>query len=86
MSDPKLIDGGVKLAPGDALVLYTDGVTDAAAPERIRTPEQLAAMVGPPDGLPADAIAERMLRAALEGAEGEPRDDIAILVLKVLEG
>jgi hypothetical protein len=39
--------------------------------------------VGSPTGLDADTIAERVMRAALSEAHGEPRDDIAILVLKV---
>ena len=80
--DPELRDDRVLLAPGDALVLYTDGVTDSAAPARITTAEQLVEAVGPPLGLDADAIAERIMRIALSTAGGEPRDDIAILVLK----
>ena len=85
VSDPSLRDDRVLLQPGDALVLYTDGVTDAAAPEHIWTPEALGAAVGSPAGLAADEIAERTLSAALDGTGSEPRDDIAILVLKVPE-
>jgi PAS domain S-box-containing protein len=81
--DPALSDARVELAPGDAVVLYTDGVTDSVAPERILSASDLAAEVGTPAGLDADTIAERVMGAALAGAGGEPRDDIAILVLKV---
>jgi serine phosphatase RsbU (regulator of sigma subunit) len=73
----------VVLSAGDALVLYTDGVTDSGAPMRIITAPELAAAVGPPAGLDADAIAERVMHTALSAAGNEPRDDIAILVLKV---
>jgi serine phosphatase RsbU (regulator of sigma subunit) len=83
--DPELNDDRVKLEPGDALVLYTDGVTDAAAPQHIWTPEALGRTLGSPAGLDADQIAERTLTAALEGVGGDPRDDIAIMVLKVPE-
>jgi PAS domain S-box-containing protein len=83
--DPDLEDAGVLLRPGEALVLYTDGVTDSAAPERIWSAGELAEAVGPPSALDADTIAERVMQAALSGARGEPRDDIAILVLKVPE-
>jgi PAS domain S-box-containing protein len=81
--DPSLSNSRVVLGPGEALVLYTDGVTDSAAPERIWTAAELVEAVGSPAGLDADTIAERVMRAALSEARGEPRDDIAILVLKV---
>ena len=83
--DPTLSDDRVTLTPGDALVLYTDGVTDSAAPARIITAEELAGAVGSPVGLDADTIAERVMQTALTTAGQEPRDDIAILVLKVPE-
>jgi serine phosphatase RsbU (regulator of sigma subunit) len=85
VSDPSLRDDEVLLEPGDAVVLYTDGVTDAAAPQRIWTGPELAAVVGSTTDLDADAIAERMLRATLDATDGDPRDDIAIIVLKVPE-
>ena len=66
-------------------MLYTDGVTDAGAPARLWTPDELAAAVGSPVGLEADAIAERMLGSVLAASPAEPRDDIAIIVLKVPE-
>jgi serine phosphatase RsbU (regulator of sigma subunit) len=83
--DPDLEDSRVRIGPGEALVLYTDGVTDSAAPERIWSAGELAEAVGPPAALDADSIAERVMQAALSEARGEPRDDIAILVLKVPE-
>jgi serine phosphatase RsbU (regulator of sigma subunit) len=81
--DPDLTDQRVQLGPGDAVVLYTDGVTDSAAPARIWTASTLAAEIGSPVGLDADEIAERVMRAALSSTGEDPRDDIAILVLKV---
>jgi PAS domain S-box-containing protein len=83
--DPALVDSRVSLRPGDAIVLYTDGVTDAAAPQHVWTASGLAAAVGSPAGIGADEIADRMLAAALDATPGEPRDDIAIIVLKVPE-
>jgi serine phosphatase RsbU (regulator of sigma subunit) len=83
--DPSLRNNTVGLEPGDAVVLYTDGVTDAGAPQRIWSAAELSDQVGSTDGLHADEIAERMLRSVLDGTPGEPRDDIAIVVLKVPE-
>jgi serine phosphatase RsbU (regulator of sigma subunit) len=83
--DPQLHDQRVLLRAGDAVVLYTDGVTDSAAPRRIWTGPELAGVVGRTAGKDADAIAELVMSAALGDGGGEPRDDIAILVLKVPE-
>ena len=86
--DPDLRDDEVSLQPGDTVVLYTDGVTDSAAPERVLEPEDLIAALRTHDLDSADAIAERLLQLALGDANGSgvatvPRDDIAILVIKV---
>jgi PAS domain S-box-containing protein len=81
--DPQLTDSRVALEAGDAVVLYTDGVTDAAAPRHIWTAQELATEVGSPAGVSASDLADRMMAAALEATPGEPRDDIAIIVLKV---
>jgi serine phosphatase RsbU (regulator of sigma subunit) len=81
--DPALSDSRISLEPGDALVLYTDGVTDAGAPARVWTAAELSDAVGPAAGMHADEIADRMLTSVLDATAGEPRDDIAIIVLKV---
>jgi serine phosphatase RsbU (regulator of sigma subunit)/PAS domain-containing protein len=84
--DPQLVDATVDLKPGDVVVLYTDGVTDAAAPDLIHEPHELAAVLETGRYESADAIAERMLQLALGAGNGSgPRDDIAILVIKVPE-
>jgi PAS domain S-box-containing protein len=89
MPDPQLRDDSVRLEPGDAVVLYTDGVTDARAPERVLSPADLAGLLHECAGLDAAAIAERVERLATAPAGGEapsqPRDDVAILVLRVRE-
>ena len=85
--DPDLTDERITLGPGDAVILYTDGVTDAAAPDLIHEPEELAAALGTGRYDTADSIAERLLQVALGSGNGTivPRDDIAILVIKVPE-
>jgi serine phosphatase RsbU (regulator of sigma subunit) len=83
--DPQLKDSSVALAPGDALVFYTDGVTEAGG-RRPLGEEALTEIVASCAGLDADAIAGRIEAAALEAEQGPPRDDIAVLVLRVAPG
>jgi len=80
--DPKIEDTHAEMRAGDALVLYTDGVTEARAPERMLGPEDLRAALAAAPGESAQAVVERLSALAV-GKEGTPpRDDIAILALR----
>ncbi len=81
--DPELVEVPARLEPGDAIVLYTDGVTEARSPEgAFFGEERLRSLLGSCAGLEAPEIA-RVVRAAVLGhAAGAPRDDIAVLVLR----
>ena len=72
----------IELAAGDALILYTDGVTDARAPERILDTDDLAELVRSCAGAGAAVTAERIEQKVSQGLAGEPRDDIAVLVIE----
>lgn len=73
----------IELGSGDAMLLYTDGVTEARTDHELFGEERLAALLGTCAGLDAAAIAERVDQAVMEFQDGNPRDDIAILVLQV---
>jgi integral membrane sensor domain MASE1 len=83
MPDPKLSDATVELEPGDAVLLYTDGLTDAYAPDRIVTEEQLIASLEGLAGRTAREIASGIQDAVLSGGAGDPRDDIVVMVVRV---
>jgi serine phosphatase RsbU (regulator of sigma subunit)/anti-sigma regulatory factor (Ser/Thr protein kinase) len=83
VAEPVLTDAAVDLRPGDALVLYTDGLTDAYAPDRIVTQAELAATLERCHGRPAVEIARAVTSTLLELEERQPRDDIALLVLRI---
>ena len=83
ISDPEIEDAATDLGTGDSLVLFTDGVTEARAPARVWESDDLARFVGVHEPLSAAAIAERIERGALSAPDEQPRDDVAIVVLKV---
>jgi PAS domain S-box-containing protein len=84
--DPGLAVQKVHLGPGDAAVFYTDGITEARGPDgSFFGEERLRALLRSCAGLDAPAIAERMRDVTLEFGEGNPRDDLAVLVLRVPE-
>jgi serine phosphatase RsbU (regulator of sigma subunit) len=86
VSDPTLGDQSVELAVGDSVVFYTDGVTEAGSPRNALGEERLAEVVAACSGLSADAIAGTVEAAALEAEDGAPRDDIAVVVVRVANG
>jgi PAS domain S-box-containing protein len=83
LPDVRLTDSSVQLRKGDTMVLYTDGVTEARGPHGMFGSDQLAAVLATCAGLDAKSVAARIESAALEIQEGNPRDDIAILAVRI---
>jgi serine phosphatase RsbU (regulator of sigma subunit) len=81
LPSPVLADVDASLAVGDALILYTDGILDVRDRSGGDDPDWLAGELEQAAGHNADEIAEQLAQAAIERHGGEPRDDIAILVL-----
>lgn len=86
MEDIRLEEASIQLAPGDCIVFYTDGISEAADVDNELFGEQrLTALVAAlPTGRPASETAERILagvRAHLDGVE--PGDDMTLVVLRV---
>jgi PAS domain S-box-containing protein len=81
--DPNLYDVGADLGPGDAIVLYTDGLNEARTPDGLLGDDRLAAVLRGCAGFGAGAIAARLEHAALSPQRHRPRDDVAIAVARV---
>jgi serine phosphatase RsbU (regulator of sigma subunit) len=83
LDDPEVRDVETELGPGDILLLYTDGLTEAGAPARTLSTEDVADQLRAGRGPRARDTAANCLAAAARAGGGEVRDDVAVLVAQV---
>ena len=81
LEDLQLESADAVLHPGDALVLYTDGVTEARGAEGEFGEQRLMAVVAGVQPSGAAEIAAAIEHAVTEFSGGQFRDDVAILAL-----
>jgi PAS domain S-box-containing protein len=82
--DAQFRDEHVRLEPHDVLVLYTDGLTDALAPDRMLDEPALLGELSRCTGLGVGEISQRLEGFALGDESARvPRDDIALVVAKL---
>jgi len=82
LDEPHLIDATTQIRRGESVVLFTDGLLEVR--DRSHQPDESwpVALLEEANGHRAEWTADRLLEAALERQGGEPRDDIAIVVLR----
>ncbi len=88
LEDPVYEEGAVSLAGGDHMVMYTDGITEAPSPSgEMYGEERLYALLAEvSSAASARDVAGRILADVREWmGETEARDDITLMVLRVLE-
>lgn len=73
----------IPLSPGDTLILHTDGLTDAGAPRRGLTQEDLCHHLAEQAGCPPRVLVRRLEDLAVSRGTMRLRDDIAILAARV---
>jgi serine phosphatase RsbU (regulator of sigma subunit) len=83
--DPHLHDTRLQLRAGDAMILYTDGVTEARSHvnRELYGDERLIELLAGPANLTAAQIAAATIKATRTFSGGAVNDDTAVLVLKV---
>jgi PAS domain S-box-containing protein len=82
--DPALHERSVDLRPGDAVVLYTDGVIEARRGGETLGVPRLLQILSEAAGLPAERMAALVDDAVDSFSPEGPRDDVAVLVLRVV--
>jgi serine phosphatase RsbU (regulator of sigma subunit) len=80
--DPEFRDRTVSLSSGDAIVLYTDGLTEARRERGILGEERVRELLAGLAGKDARGIARGLEEASLAWQQGERADDLALLVLR----
>ncbi|MFH8567179.1 PP2C family protein-serine/threonine phosphatase [Streptomyces sp. NPDC017993] len=85
LPDPSFDLATARLAPGELMLLYSDGVTEARggpAGYELYGDERLARALAECRGMPAGAVAERVELLTAQWLSGRPHDDIAVLALQ----
>jgi CHASE3 domain sensor protein len=80
--DPSLVDVETVLEPGDTLLIFTDGLTEARHGSSLLGDDGLQAVASSCAGTPVEECADHLLRAASEFASGVLRDDVAVVILR----
>jgi serine phosphatase RsbU (regulator of sigma subunit) len=72
----------IPLNPGDLLVLYTDGLTEARAGEQLFGEDRVAGILRRDPGQDVTALCKTLLEAARDFAAEPLNDDVAILAIR----
>ncbi|HEX8101082.1 MAG TPA: SpoIIE family protein phosphatase [Solirubrobacteraceae bacterium] len=82
--DPVLADVELTLGPGDLLLLFTDGVTEARTPDGMFGVERLCRLLGELGDRDASAVARGVESAVVDGPGHRVADDVALLAVRAL--
>lgn len=81
--DPDVPEMDVELRPGDSVLFYTDGVTDERSATEGFGEQRLRSLLRSCRGMGAEGIADVIDRALMEFRGEDPRDDVALLVVRL---
>ena len=81
----RVVDVSTTLAPGEAVVFFTDGVTEARGDAGFFGDDRLTTLLESMRGASASDIAAGVVDEVVAFQNGHPRDDIAVLVVRTPE-
>jgi serine phosphatase RsbU (regulator of sigma subunit) len=82
-ADPDIRETEAVLGPGDTVLLYTDGVTEAGPAGAEIGDEGLAEILAGLRGLSPQEIVDAVEQAAVDAQDGQARDDIALVAFRL---
>ncbi|ADP84580.1 PP2C family protein-serine/threonine phosphatase [Pseudofrankia inefficax] len=82
-ADPRLTETSLFLEPGDTVLLYTDGVTEACRGGERYGEQRLRQLLSRVGHRQPDVLARTIERTALEFGDRDHRDDITVAVLRI---
>ena len=84
MLDPAgtFVSREIPLGPGDLLLLYTDGLTEARSDDQFFGEERVANSIRRDPGIDPGVLCKSLMEAARDFASGPLTDDLAILALR----
>jgi sigma-B regulation protein RsbU (phosphoserine phosphatase) len=82
--DPRAIYASreVPMDPGDVLLLYTDGLTEARSGEQLFGEDRVAQILRRDPGQDAETLCKTLLEAASDFATTPLSDDVALLAIR----
>jgi PAS domain S-box-containing protein len=83
--DPDVRETETTLEPGDTVLLYTDGVTEAGPTGEEIGEDGLTELLAGLRGLSPEEIVDAVEQAAVDAQQGKPRDDIALVAFALDE-
>lgn len=86
LEDAEFTDATVALAPGDALLLYTDGITESRSGDELFGEGRLTEALAGCSGRNATGIVQGLEEAVAGFRAGRARDDLALLVIRAEPG
>jgi serine phosphatase RsbU (regulator of sigma subunit) len=82
LDDARFAEAELRLAPGELLLLHTDGVTEVRPSDMTFGDRQLRRTLAEHAGASAEAVVAAVERRVLELQDGHPRDDIALVAVR----